>query len=226
VAEAVRRRPSLVLGLATGATTVPFYRELVRLHRETGLSFRQVTTFNLDEYQGLAPEDPRSYHYFMARNFFDLVDVDPRRTHLPDGLAADAAAECRRYEQAIALEGGIDLQVLGIGLNGHIGFNEPGTQLGAETQLVHLKPSTLERNQALAGKALPEEALSLGVKTIMHARRLLLASGAIKAPAVAAALEGPVSDGLPASVLQLHPDLTVVLDEAAAGGLRCSGTAR
>ncbi|MGE5509477.1 MAG: glucosamine-6-phosphate deaminase [Chitinophagales bacterium] len=222
VAAALRQQPRLVLGLATGETTLPFYRELVRLHREEGLDFAGVTTFNLDEYYGLGPEDPRSYHHFMQERFFRHVNLDPARTHLPDGLATDVAAECRRYEALIAAAGGIDLQVLGIGVNGHIGFNEPGTALAAETQLVRLRPETIHRNERLTqATALPEQAISLGVKTIMHTRRLLLlAAGPEKAPAVAAALEGPVTDAVPASVLQLHPALTVILDRDAAGCLR------
>lgn len=221
VAEHLRRHPRTVLGMATGQTTVPFYRELVRLHREEGLDFSRATTFNLDEYYGLAPDDPRSYHRFMREHLFRHVNLDPARTHLPDGTARDAAAECRRYTEAIVAAGGIDLQVLGIGVNGHIGFNEPGTALGAQAQLVRLRPETVQRNEALAGRVeLPPTALSLGVKDIMHARRLLLlASGPEKAGAVAAALEGPVTDEVPASVLQLHPDLTVVLDRAAAAKL-------
>jgi glucosamine-6-phosphate deaminase len=223
VAAYLRRNPSAVLGLATGQTTVPFYRELVRLHQEEGLDFGRATTFNLDEYYGLGPGDPRSYHWFMQEHLFRHVNLNPRRTHLPNGLASDAEAECRRYEAEIAAAGGIDLQVLGIGVNGHIGFNEPGTAFGAATQLVRLRPETVERNQSLAGGgvALPQTALSLGVKDIMQARRLLLlASGVEKAAAVAAALQGPVTGDVPASVLQLHPDLTVILDRGAAGKLR------
>lgn len=226
VAAHLREHPVTVLGLATGQTTIPFYRELVRLHREEGLDFAGVTTFNLDEYYGLGPDDPRSYHWFMQEHLFRHVNLDPARTHLPDGLAPEAEAECRRYEALIEAADGIDLQVLGIGTNGHIGFNEPGTALGASAQLVHLRPETVHRNEALAGVrvTLPETALSLGVKDIMHARRLLLmASGPEKAAAVAAALEGPVDDEVPASVLQLHPDLAVLLDRAAASRLRQPG---
>lgn len=225
VAACLRRWPAMVLGLATGETTLPFYRELARLHREEGLDFARATTFNLDEYYGLSPDDPRGYHRFMAEHLFSLVNLDPARTHLPDGLAPDVEAECRRYEAEIEQAGGIDLQVLGIGVNGHIGFNEPGTALGATTGLVRLRSETIRRNRRVAqATALPETALSLGVKTIMHARcLLLLASGPEKAEAVARALEGPVTEAVPASVLQLHPALTVILDRAAARRLSPEG---
>ncbi|MGE5507868.1 MAG: glucosamine-6-phosphate deaminase [Chitinophagales bacterium] len=221
LAAFVRRRPGAVLGLATGSTMVPFYRELVRLHLAGQVDFAGVTTFNLDEYYGLGPEDPRSFHYYMQQHFFRWVNVPPKRRFLPDGLAQDPEAECRRYEALLAQSGGLDLQVLGIGVNGHIGFNEPGTHLGSGTQILRLRPETVARNEGLlGGLALPEMAISVGIKTIMHARRLLLlASGAEKAEAVRRALAGPVSEEVPASALQLHPALTVILDAPAAAGL-------
>jgi glucosamine-6-phosphate deaminase len=219
VARHLRRHPKTVLGLATGTTTISFYEELVRLHGKDGLDFSGVVTFNLDEYYGVGPDDPRSYHWFMQQHFFRFVNLNPANAHLPDGRADCVETECRRYEEAIAASGGVDLQVLGIGINGHIGFNEPGTPLGTTTQLVRLRPETVHRNEGLTGATspLPEVAISVGLRTIMNARRLLLmASGASKAAAVRAALEGPVVGEVPASILQLHPDLKVILDLAAA----------
>lgn len=223
VASFLWRRPDAVLGLATGSTTIPFYQELVNIHQTDGLDFSRVVTFNLDEYYGVGPEDPRSYHYFMQEHFFHWVNINPDNIHLPDGLATDPGAECNRYEEAMAEAGGVDLQVLGIGVNGHIGFNEPFTALETETQLVRLHSETLKRNQTLAGtwvEPLPAQAISVGVKSIMHARQLLLlASGPEKARAVSKALEGAVTVEVPASVVQLHPALTVILDQAAAAKL-------
>lgn len=222
VAAFLRRHQRSVLGLATGATMVPFYSELVRLYHEGLLDFSGVTTFNLDEYCGVGPGDPCSYHYFMQEHLFRWVNLEPVRIHLPNGVATDAEAECRSYEAQIEAAGGIDLQVLGIGVNGHIGFNEPRNGLGTVTQVVQLEPGTLTRNQRVSGaaKPLPHTAISVGIKTIMHAQHLLLlASGAEKAEAVAKALQGPVTDEVPASVLQLHPNLLVVLDQAAASEL-------
>lgn len=220
VGDQVRRKPESVLGLATGTTPLGMYRELVRLHREEGLSFARVTTFNLDEYYGLAPSDPRSYRRFMEENLFAHVDADPAKVHLPDGLAPDVEAECERYERAIAEAGGIDLQVLGIGRNGHIGFNEPGTSLGTTTQVVDLTEETVAVNSRLVSAEIPRRAISMGIKSIMQSRAiLLLACGPEKAEIVARALEGPVTPDLPASILQLHPNLTVMLDRAAAANL-------
>lgn len=220
IAQQLRRKPESVLGLATGTTPLGLYRELVRMHREEGLSFARATTFNLDEYYGLAPSDPRSYRRFMEEHLFAHVDVDPARVHLPDGLAPDGEAECARYEQAIAQAGGIDLQVLGIGRNGHIGFNEPGTSLGTTTQVVDLTDETVSVNSRLVQAEIPRRAISMGIKSIMRSHAiLLLACGPEKAEIVAKALEGRVTPDLPASILQLHPNLTVLLDREAAAFL-------
>jgi glucosamine-6-phosphate deaminase len=225
VADQIRRKPDAVLGLATGATPMGMYRELVRMHREEGLSFARVTTFNLDEYYGLVPSDPRSYRRFMEENLFAHVDADAARVHLPDGLAPDVEAECERYEAAIAEAGGIDLQVLGIGRNGHIGFNEPGTLLGTTTQVVDLTEETVTVNSRLVQAEIPRRAISMGIKSIMRSRAIiLLACGPEKAEIVARALEGPVTPDLPASILQLHPNLTVMLDRAAAARLNKTQT--
>lgn len=226
VAEQIRKKPEAVLGFATGATPIGLYRELVRMHREEGLSFARVTTFNLDEYYGLGPNDPRSYRRFMQDHLFGHIDLDPVRIHLPDGLAPDVEAECERYERAIEEAGGIDLQILGIGRNGHIGFNEPGTSLGTTTQVVDLTDETVAVNSRLAQAELPQRAISMGIKSIMRSRMIvLLASGPEKAQIVAEALEGPVTQDIPASILQLHPNLTVMLDRTAASCLSWTGLA-
>ncbi|MDI6871111.1 MAG: glucosamine-6-phosphate deaminase [Bacillota bacterium] len=221
VASQVARKPGCVLGLATGVTSIGLYEALVERYRAQEISFSRVTTFNLDEYLGLGPDDPRSFAYFMRRHFFSRVDLDPARVHLLNGVAADPEEECARYETAIAEAGGIDLQVLGVGQNGHIGFNEPGTPPGSLTRVVRLSPETVRRNSRLAGQPVPDRALSMGIKTIMQARRiLLLASGRDKAAAVAEALQGEVTPAVPASILQLHPGVTAVLDRDAAALLR------
>ncbi len=213
-----------VLGLATGSTPVSLYAELVRLHREEGLSFAGVTTFNLDEYYPLAPAQPQSYRRFMRLHFFDLVDLDPARTHLPSGTVPKAGvdAHCADYEAAIAAAGGIDLQVLGIGRTGHIGFNEPGSPRHSLTRLVTLDPLTRRDAAGDFGgdAATPRFALTMGVRSILNARRvILMAWGQHKADVVRAAIEGEVSARVTASFLQEHANATFVLDEAAAGSL-------
>jgi glucosamine-6-phosphate deaminase len=220
IARRLRANPRLVLGLPTGRTPIPLYRELVRLHAVGRVSFSQATTFNLDEFLGTAPGDPRSYHAFMRRHLFDRIDIWPRRVHLLDGRARNIARECERYESAIARAGGIDLQILGLGGNGHIGFNEPGRALVAPTHRTTLRPATRRANAALFGgrvRDVPREALSMGMATILRARRIvLLATGASKAPCVGRMIGGPVTTRVPASFLQLHPDAEVWLDRAAA----------
>ena len=220
MAALVRRRPTATLGFATGQTMVPFYRELVRIHRQGSVSFRDVTVFALDEYRGLAPSHPGSCHGFLNRHVLHLLDLDPTRVRLLDGLTPDPIAECARYERAIGERGGIDLQLLGCGRNGHIGFNEPGSSLGSRTRLAPLTESTRRANASAWGgdaTAVPDEALTMGIGTILDARAcLLLAFGGAKAPALAAALEGPITEDLPASVLQIHPAVTCVLDSSAA----------
>lgn len=220
VAELVRRKPDCVLGLATGGTPLGLYRELIRLHRDEGLDFSAVTTFNLDEYVGLAPNDEHSYRHFMQANLFDHMNVEPRNTHVPDGRALDFPTYCARYEAMIREAGGIDLQVLGIGGDGHIAFNEPGSSLGSRTRLKTLTSETIRDNARYFGGAdqVPRLAVTMGVGTILEARRcLLLAIGSSKAEAIRATVEGPVTAQVTASALQLHPDVIAVLDEAAAG---------
>lgn len=218
VAETVRRKPDAVLGLATGGTMVPVYDDLRQRHRD-GLSLAGVRTFNLDEYIGLAPAHPQSYHSYMRAALFDHIDIDPARTHLPRGDAADPIAEAATYEALIAEHGGIDLQLLGIGQNGHIGFNEPTSSLGSRTRIKTLTRDTRRANAQYFDdpEDMPQYALTMGIATILSARAcLLLATGTAKADAVARMVEGPLSAACPASALQLHPQATVVLDNAAA----------
>lgn len=222
VARLVRERPSAVLGLATGSSPRGLYSELVRRTVEEGLDLSAVTTFNLDEYVGLDPKDPCSYHAYMQRELFDHVWL--RRSFVPDGLAADIPAACRAYEEAITAVGGIDLQVLGIGHDAHIGFNEPSSSLASRTRIKTLADATVEANRRFfQGREVPRHVITMGVGTIMESRHcLVLALGSGKADAVAAMVEGPITAMKPASVLQMHPRVTVLLDEAAASGLMMS----
>lgn len=222
IAHLVGARPGAVLGLATGSTPRPIYAELVRRHRETGLSFRGVTTFNLDEYVGIDATHPCSYRRYMAEAFFDHVDVPAAQVHLPNGMAADIPGECDAYEAAIGAAGGIDLQLLGIGRDGHIGFNEPSSSLGSRTRIKTLSAVTRAANRgcAPAGEELPGHVITMGIGTILEARRcVLVAIGAHKADAVVETVEGPLRAFFPASALQLHPHATLLVDEAAAGRL-------
>jgi glucosamine-6-phosphate deaminase len=220
VASALRDNPRLVLGLPTGRTPVPFYRELVALCRAHAIDFSRATTFNLDEFVGVAPSDPRSYRAFMDRHLFDHVNLPPRHVHFLNGTARDALAECRRYERLIERAGGIDLQVLGLGANGHIGFNEPASGLHARTHRTRLTPMTRQANAGLFDRRIsrvPREALSMGMATILGARRIvLLATGAAKARCVQRMLQGAITTQVPASFLQLHQNVAVWLDRAAA----------
>lgn len=224
VADAIRAKPSLVLGLPTGRTPLEFYAELVRLYDAGEVDFSRATTFNLDEFFGISPDHPGSYRSFMHRYLFSKVNLNPARVHLLNGLASDPAAECDRYEREIDSAGGIDLQILGIGTNGHIGFNEPGPELDARTHRVRLKAETRRSNAALFGgdpEQVPAEALSMGMGTILQARSIvLLATGATKASCVERVLNGGITTSLPASFLQLHPDAELMLDEPAAERVR------
>lgn len=215
-------KPDSVLGLATGSTPQGTYQTLVSMVEDGLVSFSKAQTFNLDEYYGLGHEDDQSYYWFMQENLFNKVDMDPSRIHIPNGLATDVTAECHDYEAQIRRCGGIDLQLLGIGRNGHIGFNEPDLKFEAITHLVDLDEDTIEANSRFfADKALvPRQAISMGIKTIMHAKKIvLLASGKEKASTVHDMVYGDIRPELPASVLQIHPDVTVIIDEAAAEGL-------
>lgn len=214
-------RPT-VLGLATGSTPIGVYRELIRLHREESLSFGDVISFNLDEYWGLDGRHPQSYRAFMNQHLFNHIDIPLWQTHVLDGAAQNADQECRAFEARILAVGGVDVWLLGIGSNGHIAFNEPGSPVHSRTRLVNLAPQTIATNsdgRFLKDPAdVPRCALSAGIGTIRAARKIvLLATGASKAAAVAAALKGPFSPHCPASMLQDHPDTTFVLDREAAG---------
>lgn len=215
--------PGLVLGLPTGRTPIPLYERLVALQRSGRLDLSRTTTFNLDEFWGIGPDHPGSYRSFMARHLFDHVPIRREAIHFLDGRADEAAAECARYEGAIADAGGIDVQVLGLGANGHVGFNEPGQVLCARTHLARLKPQTRRANAALFGNdpgLVPAQALSMGMATILQARRIyLLAFGRRKSRAVSGLVKGPLTTRLPASFLQLHPHVEVLVDHSAAEGL-------
>lgn len=222
VTALLAKKPDAVLGLATGSTPVEMYKALIADVAAGKASFKSVKSWNLDEYYGLPPTHEQSYRHFMDANLFDHVDVDKANTHVLDGLAADWRKEVAGYEAAIAAAGGIDLQVLGIGSDGHIAFNEPGSSLASRTRLVSLTPQTIADNARFFEKAedVPRQALSMGIGSIMEARRVvLLAFGAGKAAAVKGAVEGGVSQFCTASALQMHPDCWFFCDEAAASRL-------
>lgn len=222
IAQCLKEKPACVLGLATGSTPIGLYADLVKDCAEGKISFADAMTFNLDEYRGLDPQHDQSYRYFMQQNLFDHVDVRPDCTHVPDGANPDADAACASYEQAIEQAGGIDLQLLGLGHNGHIGFNEPCDHFPVNTHVVELTESTIQANSRLFDSIddVPREAYTMGIGTIMRARKILVvASGEDKARIVHDAFFGPVTPEVPASVLQLHPDVTVIVDAQA--GSQC-----
>jgi glucosamine-6-phosphate deaminase len=211
-------KPDSVLGLASGATPVGVYHQLIEWYEKGDIDFSGVTTVNLDEYRGLSGDDPQSFRYFMDENFFKFVNVKPANIHIPNGMEDDEARECARYENVIRRLRGIDMQLLGIGLNGHIGFNEPGTAFEQNTHCVTLTESTIAANSHffLPDRAVPRKAYTLGILSIMRAASILLiASGESKAPLIKEAFYGPVTPLVPASVLQLHNNVILVADEAA-----------
>ncbi len=223
VAEVLNAKPDMVLGLATGSTPLGLYQELVRLHKEEGLDFSRVNTFNLDEYVSLPTRHPQSYHYFMCENFFKHINIPPQNTHVPSGTTSNYPAFCQWYEDRIRELGGIDLQVLGIGSDGHIGFNEPTSSLGSRTRLKTLAKQTIDDNARFFDKPekVPIYAITMGVGTILEADEvLLLANGKKKANAIAQAVEGAVTSRVTASALQLHPRVNVFLDSEAASELK------
>jgi glucosamine-6-phosphate deaminase len=223
LADVVSRRPNLVLGLPTGRTPLALYAELIRLTREAHIDWSAVRTFNLDEFVGLGAGDAGSYHTFMHERLFSGIAVPPSNVGFLDGRAADLDAECDRFEQAIARAGGIDVLILGIGVNGHIGFNEPGDALAARTHVVTLDERTRAANALwFAGelRRVPRQALTMGMATILNARSVvLIATGDAKSDAVTAMIEGGVTTKVPASFLQLHPQVTVMVDDLVADGL-------
>lgn len=226
ISAEVIRRPDCVLGLATGSTPIGTYKQLIEWTKKGDLSFKEVHTVNLDEYKGLSADHDQSYRYFMQQNLFDHVDVVPENTYVPNGLAEDADEECRRYDELVRSFGYADLQLLGLGRNGHIGFNEPDDSFVKETHVVDLTESTIEANARFFASAdqVPKQALTMGIGCIMQARRvLLITSGADKAEAIYQAVCGPITPQCPASILQLHRDVVIVGDEAALSKLEGTG---
>ena len=218
ISAQVIMKPNCVLGLATGSTPIGTYDQLVEWYNKGDLDFSEVTTVNLDEYKGLPRTNDQSYYYFMHQHLFDRVNIDPERTNVPNGMEPDAEKECGRYEELIRSLGGVDLQLLGLGHNGHIGFNEPGEAFEKETHCVDLTESTIEANKRFFASAddVPKQAYTMGIKTIMQAKKILIVvNGENKADIVERAFFGPVTPEVPASILQLHNDVTLVGDEEA-----------
>ena len=218
ISAQVLTKPDSVLGLATGSSPIGTYKELIRRYEMGDLDFSGIRTVNLDEYKGLSGDHEQSYRYFMDTHFFDHVNIDKANTNVPNGLAEDTDGECARYDALIASMGGIDLQLLGIGHNGHIGFNEPEDIFRKETHCVALAESTINANSRLFEKKedVPRYAFTMGIKNIMMARKIVMViSGEDKADIVAKAFFGPVTPQVPASILQLHPDVSIVGDAAA-----------
>lgn len=222
IASQVVLKPDCVLGLATGSTPIGLYKNLVEWYNNGDLDFSAASSCNLDEYRGLSPENDQSYRYFMNHNLFDHINLPKERTFVPDGLEADSTVACEKYEQIIKEMGGIDLQLLGLGHNGHIGFNEPADEFPKTTNCVDLTESTIQANKRFFAceDDVPKQAYTMGIGTIMNAKKILVVvSGADKADILDKVVNGPVTPQVPASILQLHPDVTIVADEAAAAKL-------
>lgn len=222
VAE-ITLKPNCVLGLATGSTPVGMYKELVEMYNEHRVDFSQVKTVNLDEYAGLSGDNDQSYRYFMNHNLFDHININKENTNVPNGTAADLEAECERYEQVVASMGGVDVQLLGIGNNGHIAFNEPCEEFPEKTHVVNLTQNTIEANARFFASMddVPKKALTMGIGTIMKAKKIvLLANGAKKAQTIYDTVYGPITPKVPASILRLHPDVTIFVDEEAGALLK------
>ena len=221
---ALLKKPNLVLGLATGNTPIGLYDELARMHNAEGLDFSQVVTFNLDEYVGIPANHPESYHTFMERHLFSKLNIPASNRYIPQSTTDNLEEFCEWYEERIRYFGGIDIQSLGIGTNGHIGFNEPSSSLGSRTRLKTLAPATIQAHVPNFGgdaEAVPKMAITMGIGTIMEAKRcLLLANGKSKADAIARCVEGPITAEVPASALQMHPRVIILIDEAAASHLK------
>ena len=218
----VTMKPDSVLGLATGSTPIGTYQQLIERYRAGHLDFSAVRTVNLDEYRGLTREDPQSYYYFMQEHLFSHINIAPGASFIPDGTNEDAQTVCAAYEETIRALGGVDLQLLGLGNNGHIGFNEPGEVFEKEAHCVNLAQSTIEANSRFFASVddVPTQAYTMGIGTIMKAKKILvIVNGAGKADILKEAFFGPITPKVPASVLQMHPDVTVIADETACGGL-------
>lgn len=219
LASQIHLKENSKLGLATGGTPMGMYNKLIEMYNEDEVDFSQVMTFNLDEYCGLSKENPNSYHYYMFDNFFNHINIKKENVNIPDGMAEDYNKECREYEALIENAGGIDLQVLGIGANGHIGFNEPAEKLNVMTNVVNLSKETIQANSRYFEneEKVPKQAISMGMATILKSKRiLLLASGKNKVEAIKATVSGKISTGVPASLLQTHPEITLIIDKEAA----------
>ncbi|MDD5449307.1 MAG: glucosamine-6-phosphate deaminase [Candidatus Omnitrophica bacterium] len=222
-AQRIRKKPNIVLGLATGGTPVKMYKELIRMCKEENLDFSKVITYNLDEYLGLSGDHDQSYRYFMNENLFNHININKANTHVLNGKAKDPAAECKAYEEAIKKAGGIDIQLLGIGGNGHIAFNEPGSPKNSRTRIVDLTEKTIQDNARFFASVndVPKQALSMGNGTILEAKEIvLIADKASKADAIAKSIEGPATEQVPASLLQSHKNVTFVVDKDAASKLK------
>jgi len=221
-AKEIKTKPGVVLGLATGGTPVDMYKELIRMHKEGGLDFSHALSFNLDEYVGLLGSHPQSYRYFMDDNLFNHINIDKTKTHVPKGISQDIPASCQEYEKSIKEKGGVDLQLLGIGSNGHIAFNEPGSPSDSRTREIDLTEKTIKDNARFFENEaeVPRKAVTMGIATILEAKKIvLLATGNNKAEVVAKAIKSPATIDIPASFLQNHPDCVFVVDEEAANGL-------
>jgi len=217
IAQQVIKKPTSVMGFATGSTPLRTYEILIEFHRQGIVDFSSINTFNLDEYVGLPSDHPQSYSFFMFKNLFRQIQLDPSRIHIPSGTASDLLQECAVYEEAIQSLGGIDFQLLGLGPNGHIGFNEPGTHLNSVTHVVSLSQETIKANSRFFSslEEVPKRAITMGIKSIMNTRKIiLLVSGEKKAEIVHRTLSGPINEEVPASVLQLHPNTTVIIDQS------------
>ena len=224
ISEAIQKKPNLILGLATGSTPIELYNILVKMHTENGLDFSKVTTFNLDEYIGIPSDHPQSYHTYMSQHFFNHVNIPVENRYLPQNTTDNLASSCEKYEKRIVDTGGIDIQILGIGTDGHIAFNEKGSSLASRTRPVTLSNSTIIANAVhFEGNpnAVPAMAITMGIGTILEAKQcILIASGTAKSTAIANAIEGPITAMVPASALQMHPNTTVIVDEDAASELK------
>ncbi len=219
ITEQIINKKNSVLGLATGSTPNGMYKELIRLNQERKADFPEVVTFNLDEYYGLSPEHPQSYHFFMWDSFFKHINIKPENVHLLNGVTKNIDKECKQYEDLIQKSGGIDLQILGIGTNGHIGFNEPDISLNGRTHLVNLTAKTIRANSRFFNNTqeVPKQAITMGIGTIMRAKKIiLLANGKRKARVIERTINGPITTKVPATVLQLHNNVTIIVDQEAA----------